>query len=221
MHRLIPVAALLAATVALAACGAAASPSPSASAAATSASSPSAEASVSSSADTSASASPEPSGNASSDPSFAMPSFSLPSGAKELEAVLPDQICGTEAVKFSFSGADFEEQADEDMQAVLDEIGASASDVSMAVAGSATAGGDSCGAGILRIAGANTDEIRNAFISATEEQGDTVEEQQLGGRTVYTVDSDGETQHVYFTGDAIVFVGAPEDQLESIFAELP
>jgi hypothetical protein len=222
MHRTLSAAALLAATLALAACGAAASPSPSASAAATSATSPSAAATTDSSpTESAASASAGATHDASGAPSGELPGFSLPSGAQELEAVLPDEICGTAAQKFSLSGKDFEEDADPEMQAVLDEIGASASDVSMAVAGSATAGGDACGAGILRIAGANTDQIRTAFLAATEQEGDTITEQQLAGRTVYTVVSAGDTQHVYFTGDAIVFVSAPEGELEGLLSELP
>ena len=216
MHRTLSLAALVAASLTLAACGAAASPSPSASAA----SSPSAATDApTGSAD--ATTSPAGSDDAGSSPSFELPSFSLPSGAEELEAVLPDEMCGADVVKFSLSGQDFEEQADAELQAVLDEIGAEASDVSMAVAGNASTEGEGCGTGIIRIAGAGTEQIRDAFISATEAQGDTVDEQQLGGRTLYTVDSDGESQHFYFTGDAMVFVSAPEAELEGLLDQLP
>ena len=222
MHRVLAFAAVMSATIALAACGAAASPSPSASAAATTGASPSAAATdAPPTASDDASGSAGATDDAGASPSFAMPSVSLPSGAQDLEALLPDEICGTEALKFSFGGDQFEQQADAEMQGVLDELGAQPSDVSMAVAGSASAQGDTCNAAILRIAGANTDELRTAFISATEEEGDTVEEQQIGGRTVYAVGSDGETQHVYFVEDPIVFLAAPEAELEALLAELP
>ena len=223
MHRVLALAALLAATVAISACGAAASPSPSAvaSAAATTAASPSVAATTDASptASDDATESPDATGETSAAPSVAMPS--LPSGAEDLEALLPDEICGAEAFKVSFGGEQFEQQADEEMRAVLDEIGAQPADVSMAVAGGATTESAACNAGILRIAGANTDELRTAFISASEEQGDTVEEQQIGDRTVYAVGSDGETQHIYFVDDTIVFVAAPDAELESLLAELP
>ena len=223
MHRILALAVLLAATVAISACGAAASPTPSASAsaAATIAASPSAEATTDASPTGSddAGESAEATDDASALPSVGMPS--LPSGAEDLEALLPDEICGAEAFKVSFGGEEFEQQADEEMQAVLDDVGAQPSDVSMAVAGAATAEGASCNAGVLRIAGANTDELRNAFISATEEEGDAVEEQQIGDRTVYAIGTGDELQHVYFVDDTIVFVAAPEDELETLLTELP
>jgi hypothetical protein len=225
LKRMIGLAALPIAALALAACGAAASPSPLASSAAPAAASPSPSADAASpspSASAEASESAAPSDGASAEPSTALPSFSFPSAAAEHEALLPDEVCGQPTQKFSFSGETFAENADEETMAVLDQLGRTPEDVSMAVAaGTDPSASESCGAGIVRIQGASTDQIREVFLESAEQQGDVVEPRSIGGRDLFEVTSDGETQLVYFVGDAFVFVTAPDAEVEGLLDELP
>ncbi len=91
----------------------------------------------------------EPSTAASEGPSseatFAIPSFTFPSSDKALEALIPDKICGQTAIKLSFSGATFAASGDAELKAMLDALGKSPSDVSMAIGAAPAAG--KCAAG--------------------------------------------------------------------------
>jgi hypothetical protein len=139
-----------------------------------------------------------------------LPSFALPSGAKDLEALLPDTLCGTPAVKFSMSGADFAANADEEFTKTLSDLGKSPSDVSFAAAGSA--GGD-CGAGIFRINGADQTRLQEVFLDASQSDGATYTAGNVGGRSVFVITTPGDDgkQYVYFKGDAVLFVQAPDE----------
>ena len=105
----------------LSACGAAATPVPAAStvAAAPSVAAPSAAA-PSVAAPSVAAPSVEPT---TSEPSNAFPSFALPSEAKDLEALLPDTLCGTKALKASMSGTSFAKTADQEFLDALKAVG--------------------------------------------------------------------------------------------------
>ncbi|HSL33694.1 MAG TPA: hypothetical protein VK871_08605 [Candidatus Limnocylindrales bacterium] len=153
----------------------------------------------------------EPSEATSAEPSFAFPSFQLPSNAKDLEALLPAELCGATAQKFSLAGADFESMADEEFAKTLSGLGKSASDVSMAIA--APLAGSECGAGVFRIAGADTGRLQEVFVQAAEDEGSTATSTTLGDKGVVILTTSGETakQYVYFAGDAIFFAVAPDD----------
>jgi hypothetical protein len=194
-------------------CGAAATPIPSTaapSAAAASAAQPSA-------------AEPSPAESSAGGPSAAasapVPGFSLPSEAKDLEALLPDTICGLTATKASLSGASFEANAQPEFKAALQALGKSPSDVSFAFEFS-TSG---CGAGIFRIAGVDTAQLQQVFIAEQQKSGTTYTQGSVGGRNVFIADrgSSGK-QYLYFSGDAVLFATAKDDATAaSILQALP
>ncbi|MGP1673789.1 MAG: hypothetical protein ACTS8Z_01070 [Candidatus Limnocylindrales bacterium] len=156
------------------------------------------------------------------DPSLAIPSFAFPSEDKELEALLPNLMCGATTLKFSLSGATFATAADPQFIAILGELGKSPADVSFAVAGG-TPGVDSgaCSAGIFRIKGADTNRFKEVFLAESAKEGTTYEEKSVAGRTVLVGDGT-DFQYAYFTGDALIFVAAPtEAQAAEVLVDLP
>jgi len=158
-----------------------------------------------------------PSETASAAPSLLLPSFSLPSSDKELEALLPDTVCGLPAVKLSMTGSDFEAAADPEFKAVLDKLGKTADDVSFAVAG----GGADCAAGVFRVKGADPNKFREYFIDESIKTGATYTEAVVGGKAVL-VATDADFGYGYFKGDALFFVTAPtEAEAAEILAALP
>ena len=165
---------------------------------------------------------PVASGSPAVDPSFAIPSFAFPSEDKELEALLPDQMCGADTLKFSLSGATFAAAADPQFISILSELGKSPADVSFAVAGG-TPGADSdiCSAGIFRIKGADTNRFKQVFLAEAAKEGTTYAEKSVAGRTVLVGDG-SDFQYAYFTGDALIFVAAPtEARAAEVLADLP
>jgi hypothetical protein len=145
---------------------------------------------------------------ASEAPSVGLPSFELPSGAKDLEALLPAQLCGETAIKFSMSGAQFATTAEEEFTKTLSDLGKSANDVSFAAAASSS--GD-CSAGIFRINGVDQGRLQQVFLDASKSEGSTATQSTVGGKTVYVISStSGEpgNQYVYFKGDAVLFAQA-------------
>ena len=151
--------------------------------------------------------------------SFAIPSFELPSGAKDLEALLPDTLCSVKAIKVSMSGAQFSATADKTFIATLQALGKQPSDVSFAIAGS-----QSCSAGIFRIAGVDTSLLQTTFLAEEQKTGSAYTQGSVGGRDVFIAAASGDTgkQYVYFKGDAAIFVQAGKDSdAASILATMP
>ena len=179
-------------------CGAAATPIPSA---ATAASEAAPSAAAPSAAEASAA---EPSAAQASNP---LACYSLPSEAKDLEALLPDSICGGPAQKTSLSGASFAAQAQPEFKAALAALGKSASDVSFALEFAATG----CGAGIFRIAGVSQDQLQQVFLAEQQKSGTTYTQASVGGKNVYVSDSGSGKQYFYFKGDAVIFASAKDD----------
>ncbi|HET9615357.1 MAG TPA: hypothetical protein VFP22_11140 [Candidatus Limnocylindrales bacterium] len=199
--------------IALWGCGAAATPIPSAAApsVATTSTAPSEAASTAPSVAASAAESTGIGG------SFAIPSFSLPSDDKGLEAILPDTICGEKATKASFSGARFAQAADPSLNQVLSGLGKSASDVSFAIAAGTTS---DCQAGIFRVAGVDQNALQSAFLAAA---GATPSQTTVGGKSVFSTSTTSTgKEYVYFHGDAAIFASAPDDtKAASILQTLP
>ena len=191
-------------------CGGAASQAPSASVAAAPSAAPSAS--------VAASPSVEPSvAPPSSGPSIALPS--LPSEAKDLEALLPGTVCGATATKASLSGASFEATADQDFKNVLTALGKSASDVTFALA---IGGSSGCAAGIFRIQGVDSGALRTAFEAEAAKGGDTFTEKNVGGKDVKIQVVAPVSNYLYFKGDAIIFVTAKtEAEAATILQQLP
>lgn len=151
----------------------------------------------------------------------AFPSMDLPGSAPELEALLPDEIGGAEAVKFSMGGAEL--MADEEGSGVdpefiafLERLGAQPDDISIAFAFSFSADGDSAGIGAFRVAGANSDDLEREFMATMETDGEVVDWQSasVGGKDVRTAadpDTTGNVIYVYTAGDIVFFVTTPDE----------
>jgi hypothetical protein len=183
-------------------CGASATPIPSAAAQSATAASE-APASVEPS---TAPASTEPSAAAASE---AAPGFSLPSEAKDLEALLPNTLCGAAAQKASVSGSSIGSTAGPEFTAALSALGKSVSDVTFALAFSASG----CGAGIFRIAGVDQSALQTAMLASVQKSGESYTQANVGGKDVYVSASSSGSgkQYVYFKGDAVIFASAPDD----------
>jgi hypothetical protein len=162
----------------------------------------------------------EPSSNdASSAPSSQpAPSINLPSEAKDLEALLPDKLCGETATKASVAGASIASSAGKEFLTGLAALGKSASDVTFAFAFAPSG----CGAGIFRIAGVDQSTLQTAMLAAVQGSGQTYAQSSLAGKTVFTDSSGSGKQYIYFHGDALIFATAPDDtKATEILQSLP
>jgi hypothetical protein len=196
----------------LSACGGSAAASASTAASTTEPSIAASEAAPSVTESSAAAASPTESG-------LVLPSFTLPSGAKDLEALLPAKLCGETAIKLSMSGAQFTATADPNLKAILAALGKQASDVSFAVAGGATSG---CTAGIFRIAGIDQGRLQDTFVAQQRTTGAAITQGTVGGKNVFISDTNGTKEYVYFKGDAAIFVQAKDAaSVASILQQLP
>jgi hypothetical protein len=199
--------------IVLSGCGGAATPLPAASAVAVlpsqavqSAAEPSTEPST-------AEATPTP-----AEASIAIPSFTLPSEAKDLEALLPDTLCGAKATKASMSGASFAATADESFKATLAALGKQPSDVAFAFAFTTA----DCGAGIFRINGVDQGALKQALLAEEQKSGNAYTESTVGGKSVFVSDQGSGKQYAYFAGDAVIFAQAKDDATAAgILQQLP
>lgn len=188
-QRIIAASVVMLAAIAIAGCNSAASPSGAASAAASAAPSqliPSLEV---------------PSGLAS-----AIPSFALPSPDPALEALLPDQLCGTAAIKSSAAGGAFA-AGNTQIQRFLAALGKTSSDLSFA---SELAGTTGCGATIVKINGATQSQLHDQFIASATQGGAAPTEQTIGGKSVLVGPDPASFGYVYFKDDMVIFFSAPD-----------
>ena len=154
-------------------------------------------------------------------PSGAIPSFAFPSTDKELEALLPAELCGAKVQKLSMGGEVFANAADPTFTAVLTKLGKSASDVSFAVAAPLQEGAK-CSAGIFRIKGADSGALKAAFLEAAAKDGNTFVVKSIGGKEVYVDPTSTDFGWAYFKDDAVIFASADSDaNAEAILAVLP
>lgn len=203
--------------VALSGCGGAATPTPAGSAVAVVPSQAASFATGPSAAEPSApeSSAAEPSAAASSG---AEATFTLPSEAKDLEALLPDNLCGAKTTKASMNGASFAASADESFKATLAALGKSPSDVALAFAFTQS----DCGAGIFRINGVDQGALKQGLLAAEQKSGKTYTQSSVGGKDVYVTDSGAGKQYVYFAGDAVIFAQAKDEATAAtILQQLP
>lgn len=148
-----------------------------------------------------------------------IPSLSLPSNAKDLEALLPDKVCGAKAIKASQTGDEFANQStNQDFVSVLQALGKTPSDVAFAVAVSTS----ECVAGIFRIKGVDTGLLESTFLAEEQKSGNTYTQKTVGGKSVYVSDDTGSKTYGYFKGDAFIFTSAKtETDAASVLAQLP
>ena len=152
--------------------------------------------------------------------SGAIPSFTLPSSDKELEALLPAELCGAPTTKFSFSGDSFADSADPEFLAVLSALGKTAADVSFAVAGTTT--DPTCSGGIFRVKGVDSGRFKEVFLAEAKKAGNDYQELSLGGKTVLFDKTSSDLQYAYFKDDAIIFAGAADEATAAtVIAALP
>jgi len=197
--------------VALAGCGGAASPAPQGSSVAAAPSQ--AASSVAPSAAESVASASQPAS------SQAVPSFTLPSEAKDLEALLPATLCGAPATKASLTGASFAQSGQSQFLDALKAIGKTAADVAFAIA---VGPGNGCTAGIFRVAGADPNLLKSAMLASQAQSGQAATQQSVGGKDVFVTAGANATTYVYFHGDAVIFAGAKtETDAATILQALP
>jgi len=115
--------------------------------------------------------------------SFALPSFVLPSSDKALEALIPDQFCGTKPLKGSLTGDQVFAGSTKDaaVVAALQSMGKTKADVSAAF-GITTS--TDCGVAIIRVNGANESDLKRVFLAGAASSGTTYTEDSVGGKAV-------------------------------------
>ena len=151
--------------------------------------------------------------------SFAIPSFVLPSEAKDLEALLPGTLCGAPATKASLTGASFAQSGQSEFLDALKAVGKTPADVAFAIA---VGPGNGCTAGIFRVAGADPNLLKSALLASQAQSGQAATQSTVGGKDVYVTAGASATTYVYFHGDAVIFAGAKtESDAAGILQALP
>jgi hypothetical protein len=139
------------------------------------------------------------------------PSVALPSGLNadaDLEAQLPSTFCNTPTQKFSLAGSDA--TVDADFLAVIQKLGKSAADTSVATA--ATTTGECAGIALiaLRVKGVDQGQFEQAFIASQNAKPEKATKMNVGGKDVWTFVDNDMTNYIYFKGDTIFGVTAPD-----------
>jgi hypothetical protein len=156
----------------------------------------------------------------------ATPEPTLAEGAGDLAAILPTEVGGMTIEYQSASGAAVlgSEGASPETQALFARLGADPSDLSSAF-GFAFDAESQTGVSIFafRVEGADEGQLRNEFRTVMEDQGATVTEETVGGKSVIHAGYEGATQgYIYVKGDiAFVVSGEPVALAEEALAALP
>jgi hypothetical protein len=140
-----------------------------------------------------------------------IPNFAFPSTDKELEALIPDTLCGQKVQKLSMSGDQvFSDSADPGLVAALHALGKTTKDVS-AAAGFPLEANPHCGVIIIRIKGADEGKLKQIFKDQAAKEGTTYTEVSIGGKTVATSDPSS-FDYTYVKGDGVVVVTADSEK---------
>ena len=143
--------------------------------------------------------------------------FAFPSDDKELEAVIPDKICGATAQKLSLKG----KQAtgdDELWSGILQALGKSLSDVSAAAAFTTKPG---CSVTIIKIKGADEGKLREPLKSEATKAGITYTKVSVGGKDVFT-SNPAKFGYSWIKGDgAIIITADSAKDAEELVSALP
>jgi len=150
---------------------------------------------------------------------IALPSISLPSNAKELEALLPDTLGGHTLTKFSMKGSDFVSQStsNPELTTWLSSLGKSLNDVSAAYAFDVSTTSTS-GVFAFRVNGVDHTTLLSTLQTAMKSQMPTWTTTTVGGKTVQTGSDSSSTQYIYGTADLIfiVFTDDPKIAAEAL-----
>jgi len=182
----------------------------------------------------SATASPTPSVPASVEPSAASSSEgaapSLPSGAEDLEALIPDTIGGVALQKLSMRGNEFANSgsASAEAEEFLRTLGVSPDDVSVAIGfGLSSDTGSGVAVFVFRAQGAESDRLLQAFKDATDAERETPlewESVNVGGKQVEraTDPEQGNRVYLYVKDDLLAFVATTsEDDAAEVLGGMP
>jgi len=143
--------------------------------------------------------------------SGALPSFNLPSNAKELEALLPDTLGGAKLTKASMKGSDFvnSSSSNPELKAWLDSLGKSLDDVSAAF-GFVASGTSGSFIFAFRVQGVDHSKLMDEFIKTSNTSGTamTFTSANVGGKNVQkaTDTSQNATIYLYGTADLLFLV---------------
>ena len=129
---------------------------------------------------------PTPSTGASA--SELLPSFSLPSNAKELEALIPDTLGGQKVTKASYKGSDFvnSTNSNEEFKTWLNSVGKSLNDVSAAF-GFVASGTSGSAIFAFRVEGVDNARLIEAFKTSMGSTSSTMSwtSANVGGKNVH------------------------------------
>lgn len=141
--------------------------------------------------------------------SNALPSFTLPSNAKELEALLPDTLGGVKLTKASMKGTDFVNSASSspELKAWLDSVGKSLNDVSAAYAFDLT-GKSPAAVFAFRVQGVDHTQLIDKLKTSMQSDGTVTSwtSANVGGKDVQQGEASDGTLYVYGTADIVFFV---------------
>lgn len=181
-----------------------------------------------------ASSSPTPSAPASSASSGPASSGgaepSLPSGAEDLEALIPDEVGGVTLQKLSMRGDEFANSgsASAEAEEFLRTLGVSPDDVSVAVGfGISTETDSGVAVFVFRAEGADSGRLLQTFKDATDAERETPlqwEAVNVGGKQVEraTDPQQNNSVYLYVTGDLLVFVATTsEDDAADVLGGMP
>lgn len=152
---------------------------------------------------------------------------SLEPGAGELAALLPSEVGGITLEYQSASGAEVmgSEGITPEAQAFFDRVGAEPSELSSAFGfGFDVEAGSGLSIVAFRVQGADEGRLRDEFRAVLEQEGNTVNEAQVGGKSVLAFATDPETPggYLYVKGDVIFIVaGEPPEIMEEAIGSLP
>ncbi|MEO7664933.1 MAG: hypothetical protein ABIV26_07375 [Candidatus Limnocylindrales bacterium] len=145
--------------------------------------------------------------------------FTLPTTEAEVLALLPDKLCGEDALKSKFNFASVQ-PPDPEMAAALSALDKSTADVHMYYA--AIMGQTPCTAVILNVAGVDESAYRAAFIAASAAASDAVTPATVAGKDVLTRPTDSGFDIIYFRGDTMFVASAPtQAEAEAAIALMP
>jgi len=164
-----------------------------------------------------ASPTPTPTPTVAASASSALPSFTLPSNAKELEALLPDTLGGVTLTKASMKGSDFVNSAtsNEELTSWLKGVGKSLNDVSAAYAFDLT-GTTPAAIFAFRVQGVDSAQLIDGLKKSVDTSNSTTltwSTANVGGKNVQQVadpNTAGSTLYLYGTADIVFFVSTKD-----------
>jgi hypothetical protein len=169
---------------------------------------------------------PAPTPTTAASASGALPSFELPSNAKELEALLPDTLGGVKLTKASYKGSDFvnSTQSNEEFKTWLNSVGKSLNDVSAAF-GFAASGTSGSAIFAFRVQGVDNSKLIDAFKTSMDTSSTmTWTSANVGGKNVQkSEDPDTKTAiYLYGNADLLFFVTTNDAKVaEEALSHLP